>query len=161
MRITARRLALVVLAAAVLAGATCVALQLVYRARGAGDGLELGFATPMLYGLLSLLWPILGLDAGILAIRRRQAARAEIVLLMILGAVVLVLALVASLEPTLSTMGAPGQITVLVVSAFAWLPIGFAALVGLVVIIVQTIRGGPGRADPARAEPGPVTTPAP
>jgi hypothetical protein len=137
-RLSARRLALFVLAAAVLAFGTMYALG--YALSVQGSDFVLGVSGVMVYVNVSVLWVILLIDAGVLAIRRRMATKPELVLLIVLGGLVVLLGFAGTLEPILYNAGPYLRLGVLFFAAYSWAPIGLAALGGLVVIIVATIR---------------------
>jgi hypothetical protein len=149
-RISARRLALIVLGAAAVGVAMHYAFSFVLGSRNDTVGLEIGLVGNLVLILLFPLVPILVIVAGILAIRRRPATRVEIVLCCILGGLFGAMGALAAFESLLGPVemftrfdprpaslvwdAAPvlGVLVVLVV------PVLFVA------VIVQTIRA-PGR----------------
>ena len=141
MRLTARRFALIVFAAAGIAFLTFVALNYVLLEQGP---IALGYYGMMTPWWLFLLCPILVLDASVLAIRRRAATIPEVAMLGALVGILLLLGGISWAEPFLWYVP---ETFFLVVAC--WLASVIAALASLVVIIVATIRAPRGDAAPA------------
>jgi lipid-A-disaccharide synthase-like uncharacterized protein len=99
-RISARRLALVLVIAAVLGIAVHQALDFILGARddGPGMGLEIGFVGNLVFILRYAVVPILLIAAGLLAVRRRPATPVEIGVLSIIGGLLGLLAIAAARE---------------------------------------------------------------
>jgi hypothetical protein len=152
--LTARRLALFVFAAAGLAFLTFVALSYVLGEHGP---IALGYTGMLTPYLLFLLCPILLLDAGVLAIRRRAATIPEVAVLSALVGILLLLGGISWAERFLGYMNDAFYVVVA-----CWLASGLAALASLVVIIVATIaapRLAAGVMTSAPSTPGADPTP--
>lgn len=135
MRITARRLALIVFAAAGVAilGSWGTSTLMTVR----GSGLALGFSGMFLPSILFfVICPILLVNAGVLALRRRAATVPEIVILGILAGSLLVVGLMSAAEPYLGALNSD----MLFVIGVSWMVILLSAVASLVVIVVATIR---------------------
>jgi hypothetical protein len=150
-RITARRLALFVLAAAVV---DVIANQAMWYVQWSqGTALALGYNGMMLYGALSFLWVVLLVDAGVLAIRRRMATRPELLSLFALAGIVVFQGLVGMAEPVLGQLGYEIVTMVLILSLFGWVLVALAAFATLVTIIIGTIMSP--RLEPPNQAPTP------
>lgn len=138
MRLSARRMGVLVIAAAGLAFLGLVVLFVISAVRGGAE--TLGYAGVFLTVELLVLVPVLLVLSAVLAIRRRPVTRVETVMLLILGATItLVVAFTAS-EQMLLRLGPAGHSAALLFAALGWIPIAAATLVTLVTVIVQTIR---------------------
>lgn len=141
MLLTARRLALFVLAGAALAFVVCIVMLVVAAVRGGAEAL--GYGGSFLALTLMVLVPILLVLAGVLAIRSRPATRPEIRLLIVLGGSIALVAAIAAADSIAWQAGTVAQMLILTAVVLGWVPAAVAALGALIVIVVQTIRARP------------------
>ena len=150
MRISARRLALIVAAAAVVGVALHQVFNFVLATRHDEVRLEIGFVGNLVFLLVFYLCPILLVVAGVLAIRRRPATRAELIVVGVLGGLFGVLGILAAFETMIEPWSGFVEF-----SEASFVPFYAAPVVGglivltvlamIGIVVVQTIRA-PGRA---------------
>ena len=129
---SARRLALIVFAAAGIDFVAFYATNFILVDRGP---IALGYTGMLTPWLLLLLCPILVLDAGLLALRRRAATIPEVAVLGAVAGILIVLGGISWAEGVFGYLP-DGFIVV----AICWLASALAAIASVVVIIVATIR---------------------
>jgi hypothetical protein len=145
-RVTARRLAIVVLVAAAAAVATYYGLGLVLGLRDDPIRLEIGAVGNLVYLVVFPLAVVLVIVAGVLAIRSRRASRVEIVVLGIIGGQFVVMGLLAAaeaaLDPTRYNIPETATLALIIATcgAVAAVVVVLAMPTLLVTVIVSTIR---------------------
>lgn len=148
MTLTARRLALFVLGAAILAVLVHEALSFVLFVRDDDTPfprLEIGFVRNLIYLVTLALWPTLLLVAGILALRRRLVTRAEVVLLFVIAGLLVAMVLVGVFESVIEPWSRFVEFNDVSSVPLAVAPVlgagmVLAILALLIGVIVQTIR---------------------